>query len=84
MPTPTPIGLAIVARFNDGDPVLVKFHPPSSKPLQLSAKFARKWAGPIVIVKFLTNVTAQLANLDTGVTVKRAHVSQLKKYHGSI
>jgi hypothetical protein len=38
--------------FKDGDLVLVKLHLLNSKPLQPSAKFARKWAGPFVIVRF--------------------------------
>jgi hypothetical protein len=70
--------------FKDGHLVLVKLHPLSSKPLQLSAKFSYKWAGPFVIAKFLTNVTVQLANPDNGVIVKKAHGSQLKNYHGSV
>jgi hypothetical protein len=66
--------------FTIGDLVLVKLHPLSSKPLQQSAKIASKWAGPFVVVKFLTKVKVQLANPDTGVIVKKAHVSQIKKY----
>jgi hypothetical protein len=69
--------------LKEGDLVLVKLHPLSSKPLQQSAKIASKWAGPFVIVKFLTKVTAQLANPDTGVIVRKAHVSQLKRYFSS-
>ncbi|PNF19823.1 hypothetical protein B7P43_G14055, partial [Cryptotermes secundus] len=37
-------------------------------------------AEPFVIVKFLTKVTVQLANPDTRVLVRKAHVSQLKSY----
>jgi hypothetical protein len=57
--------------FKEGDLVLVKLHPLSSKPLQQSARIASKWAGPFVIVTFLTKVTVQLANPDTGVIVKK-------------
>jgi hypothetical protein len=69
--------------FEDGELVLDKLHPLSSKPLQHAAKIASKWAGPFVIVKSFTKVTVQLANADTGVIVKKALVSQLKKYFGS-
>jgi hypothetical protein len=66
--------------FQVGDLVLVKLHPQSSKVLQLSAKIANKWSEPLMISKFLTPVTVQLANPETGVLLRKAHVSQLKKY----
>jgi hypothetical protein len=68
------------AVFRVGDLVLVKLHPQSSKALKRSAKIENKWSNPLLIVKFLTKVTVQLANPDTGVILKKAHVSQLKKY----
>jgi ribosomal protein L21E len=68
------------AQFQVGDLVLVKLHPQSSKTLQRSAKIAKKWSDPLVIAKYLTPVTVQLANQETGVVVREAHVSQLKKY----
>lgn len=66
--------------FRPGELVLVKRHPQSSKVLQQSAKIAIKWSGPYVIVRFLTPVTVQLANPDTGAILAKAHVSQLKRY----
>jgi hypothetical protein len=68
------------AAFRPGDLVLVKCHPQSSKILKQSAKIAIKWSGPYVVAKFLTKVTVQLANPDTGVLLRKAHVSQLKRY----
>jgi hypothetical protein len=68
------------ADFRVGDLVLVKLHPLSSKALQRSANIENKWSDPLCIVKFLTEVTVQLANPDTGVIVRKAHVSQLKRY----
>jgi hypothetical protein len=68
------------AVFKVGDLVLVKLHPLSSKVLRRSAKLENKWSEPLLIAKFLTRVTVQLANPDTGVLVRKAHVSQLKKY----
>jgi hypothetical protein len=68
------------ADFRVGDLVLVKLHPQSSKALQRSAKIENKWSDPMCIAKFLNEVTVQLANPDTGVIVRKAHVSQLKRY----
>jgi hypothetical protein len=68
------------ADFRVGDLVLVKLHPLSSTALQRSAKIENKWSDPLCIVKFLTEVTVQLANPDTSVIVRKAHVSQLKRY----
>ena len=64
-----------------GDLVLVRLHPQSSKVLHRSAKLENKWSNPMVIAKFLTKVTVQLANPDTGVYLRKAHVSQLKRYY---
>jgi hypothetical protein len=68
------------AVFRVGDLVLVKLHPQSSKVLRRSAKLENKWSEPFLVAKFLTRVTVHLANPDTGVLVRKAHVSQLKKY----
>jgi hypothetical protein len=68
------------AVFRVGDLILVKLHPQSSKALKRPAKIDNKWSNPLIIVKFLTKVTVQLANPDTEVIVRKAHVSQLKKY----
>jgi hypothetical protein len=57
------------AVFWVGDLVLVKLHPQSSKALKRSAKIENKWSDPPLITRFLTNVTVQLANPDTGVIV---------------
>jgi hypothetical protein len=43
-------------------------------------KLENKWSVPLVIAKFLSAVMVQLANPETGVIVRKAHVSQLKKY----
>jgi hypothetical protein len=63
-----------------GDLVLVKLHHQSSKALKRSAKIENKWSNPLLIARFLAKVTVQLANPDTGVIVRKAHVSQLKRY----
>jgi len=39
-----------------------------------------RWSEPVVIVKFNGENNVLLANPDTGVVIRRAHVSQLKRY----
>jgi hypothetical protein len=63
------------AVFRVGDLVLVKLLPQSSKALKRSAKIENKWSNPLMIVKFLAKVTVQFANPDTGVILRKAHVS---------
>lgn len=67
--------------FKVGDLVLVRRHPQSSKVLKRSAKIENRWSNPMVIARFLTRVTVRLANPETGVLLREAHVSQLKKYY---
>jgi hypothetical protein len=61
------------AEFWVGDLVLVRLHPQSSK-------LDFKWSVPLVIAKYVSPVTVLLANPDTGVILRKAHVSQLKPY----
>jgi hypothetical protein len=68
------------AEFRVGDLVLVRLHPQSSKSQQRSAKLDFKWSMPLVIVKYVFPVTVLLANPDTGVIIRKAHVSQLKPH----
>jgi transposase InsO family protein len=66
--------------FRVGDLVLLRTHPLSSRAQQRSAKLDFKWSTPMTIAKFVSPVTVQLANPDTGVIVRRAHVTQLKRH----
>lgn len=68
------------ATFRVGDLVMVRVHPQSSKLRRRSAKLELRWSEPLVVAKYLTEVTVELANPDTGVIVRKAHVSQLKRY----
>jgi hypothetical protein len=68
------------ADFRVGDLVLVRLHPCSSRSFQRSAKLDFKWSVPLVIAKYASSVTVLLANPDTGVVVRKAHVSQLKPH----
>jgi hypothetical protein len=63
--------------FECGDKVVYKLNLMSSKVERTSANMLLKWSKPVVIVKFLTPNVVQLANPETGVIVRKAHVSQL-------
>jgi hypothetical protein len=65
--------------YKEGDFVLLRLHPLSSKSLERSAKLNLKWSTQFRIVKFVSPVTVLLANADRGVIVRRAYVSQLKQ-----
>jgi hypothetical protein len=59
----------------------VRLHPISSKVLQRSAMLENMWSVPLInTAKFLSAVTVQLANPETGVIVRNAYVSQLQRY----
>jgi hypothetical protein len=61
------------AEFSVNDMVMVRLHPVSSKSQRRSAKLDYLWS-----------VTVSLANPDTGVIVRKAHVSQLKRYFQAV
>ncbi|PNF29729.1 hypothetical protein B7P43_G12157 [Cryptotermes secundus] len=63
------------AEFRVGDIVLLRLHPLSSRSQQRSAKLDLKWSVPLRIARFVSAVTVLLANPDTGVIIRRAHVS---------
>jgi hypothetical protein len=68
------------AEFAVHDLVMVRLHPISSKSQRRSAKLDCMWSVPFKIAKLTSPVTVCLANPDTGVIVRKAHVSQLKRY----
>jgi hypothetical protein len=51
-----------------------------SKTQHISAKLLMRWSKPVVIAKIVGLNTVLLANPDTGVIVRRAHVSQLTPF----
>ena len=53
----------------------------SSKGKGISQKLELKWSVPLVIVRFLKPNVVQLAMPESGVIVRKAHVSQLKPYY---
>jgi len=70
--------------FSVGDLVFCKTHPASSALDKRAAKLCHRWSGPHRIVKFLTPVTVRLADPRTGVVFRRAHISQLKPFSGTL
>jgi transposase InsO family protein len=65
-------------KFKVGDRVMFRRNLVSSKPLNVTAKLMLRWFDPVVIAKFVRPNVVLLGNPDTGVIVRRAHVSQLK------
>jgi hypothetical protein len=68
------------AEFRVGDLVLVRLHLLSSRSQQHSAKLDYRCSVPLKIARFVSPVTVLLANPHTGVIIKKAHVSQLKRH----
>ena len=66
--------------FKVGD-VVYRVKVISSNGKGVSAKLELKWSKPMVIAKFLKPNLVQLANAETGVILRKAHVCQLKRYH---
>jgi hypothetical protein len=52
----------------------------SSKAQYVSDKLMLRWSDPVVTAKFLRPNVVLLANTDTGVVGRRAHVNHLKPY----
>jgi len=68
-------------RFKVGDVVVHLVKVLSSTGKGISAKLELRWSKPMVIAKFLKTNVVQLANAESSVVVRKAHLCQLKKYH---
>jgi hypothetical protein len=66
-------------QYHAGDTVVFRLKSASSKAQNISAKLLLRWSKPVVIAKIVGPNTL-LGNPDTGVIVRRAHVSQLKPF----
>jgi len=64
--------------FRVGDTVRYRLNLVSSKARDVSAKMVLRWSEPMVIAKEIRPNVVLLARPDTGVVVRRVHVSQLK------
>ena len=69
------------AQYKVGDIVLCQRKVLSSKGKGISQKLELKWSVPMVIVRFLKPNVVQLAMPESGVIIRKAHVSQLKSYY---
>lgn len=65
--------------YQVGDTVVYRMNLASSKAHNISAKLLLRWSKPVVIAKILRPNVVLLANPDTGVIGRRAHVSQLSR-----
>ncbi|XP_054262903.1 uncharacterized protein LOC128986520 [Macrosteles quadrilineatus] len=70
--------------FQVGDLVFCKAHPASSAVDKRAAKLCHRWSGPHRILRFLTPVTAELGDPRTGKVFRRAHISHLKPFRGTL
>jgi hypothetical protein len=66
--------------YKAGDTVVCKLVTASSKANKILAKLSLMWSKPVVISKVIQPNVVLLANPETGVVVRRAHVCQIKKY----
>ena len=66
--------------YSVGEMVVYRLHVLSSKAQNISAKLALKWSKPVTVAKVVKPNVVLLANPDTGVIIRRAHVTQLKPY----
>lgn len=66
--------------FKAGDWVMYRLNNLSSAPDQVNAKLLPSWSPPCAIERFTSPVTVRLVNPDSGKFVRKAHVSQLKRY----
>jgi hypothetical protein len=66
--------------YKEGDTVVYKLNIVSNKANRVSAKLMLRWSKPVVIARVVRPNVVLLANPETGVIVRKAHVSQLKRY----
>jgi hypothetical protein len=64
--------------YQVGDRVVFRLNLASSKAKQIIQKMQLRWSPPMVIQRMVGANVVILANPDTGVTTRRAHVTQLK------
>jgi hypothetical protein len=67
-------------QYNVGGTVMFKRNLLSNKAQNITAKLSLRWSEPLVISKVVNQNNVLLANPNTGVVVRKAHVNQLKRY----
>ena len=65
-------------QYKVGDLVRYQLKLSSSKAQQISDKLLLRWSVPVIIARIVRPKVVLLANPETGVIIRRAHVSQLK------
>jgi len=66
--------------YKEGDLVVFKKNVVSSKAQNITGKLFMRWSEPVVISKTVNTNNMLLANPNTGVVVRRAHISRVKPY----
>lgn len=66
--------------FKVGDWVMYRLHHLSSKVDHVNSKLLPMWSKPCVIESFSSPVSVRLVNPSTGKLVRKAHITQLKKF----
>jgi hypothetical protein len=66
--------------YRVGDIVMYKMRLSSSKAKNVTAKLLLRWSKPVVIPKVVRPSVVLLGSPETGVVIRRAHLSQLKHY----
>lgn len=64
---------------SEGDLVMKKDHPLSSKIKGFASKLAPKYSGPYVVVKIVSPVIYQLKDVESGKILPKIHIKELKK-----
>lgn len=67
--------------FKTGDLVFAKLYPQSNKVNKIMAKLSPRFEGPLQIMRFTSPVSVLLSDPVSGQIKRRAHVTQLKRYH---
>ena len=69
-----------VHQYKEGTLVMFRKNLVSSKAQNITSKVSMRWSEPVLIVKIFNTNNMLLANPDTGVIIRRDHVSQLKSF----
>jgi hypothetical protein len=67
-------------QYHVGDTAMYRLNFVGSKTRNISAKLLFRWSKPVIVTRIVRPNVVLLAYPETGVIVRRAHVSQLKPY----
>ena len=67
-------------QYKPGDIVMYRKQLVSSKSRKIAGKLLLRWSEPVIVSKIVNDNNVLLVRPDTGIIVRKAHVSQLKPY----